>query len=130
MSYQHLSAHERYVIFILTQYGLNQAEIARRLGRSPSTISRERRRGQDVLFGYNDRAAEHRAQTHRHRARHRRRADRPRLVAYVQAKLRAYWPPQTIAARVQLNYPDSSAMRISAEPIYQWLFTDARGGGD
>lgn len=58
MPYQHLSAHERYVIFMLSQYGLGQAEIARRLGRSPSTISRERRCGQNELGRYIDRLAE------------------------------------------------------------------------
>jgi IS30 family transposase len=131
MSYHHLTVNERVCILSCSQYGISQAGIARRLGRSPSTISRELRRGKPVWSnGYHDLSAERRAQQRRHRARHRRRADRPPLVAYVRAKLRAYWPPETIASRLIADDPDRSRMRISAEQIYQWIFADARAGGD
>lgn len=131
MSYYHLTVKERVCILSCLQYGISQAGIARRLGRSPSTISREVQRGQAVWGGgYHDLSADHRAQQRRHRARHRRRANLPRLVSYVHAKLEACWPPEVIAARVRQDYPDQPGMRISAEQIYQWVFADARRGGD
>lgn len=44
MPYHHLSEHERYLIDHLNTYGLSKREIARRLNRSPGTITRELQR--------------------------------------------------------------------------------------
>ena len=44
MSYQQLTREERYVIAHLKMFKLNTREIARRLGRHHSTISRELKR--------------------------------------------------------------------------------------
>ncbi|GAH84993.1 unnamed protein product, partial [marine sediment metagenome] len=41
MSYQHLTDHDRYVIYHLHLVGLSRAEIGRRIGRHRSTIARE-----------------------------------------------------------------------------------------
>jgi len=130
MSYHHLSVEERTCILHCSQYGLSGREIARRLGRSPATISRELRRGKSIWSAsYNDYYAHHQALVRRHRARHRRCADQARLRAYVQCKLAACWSPETIANRLVLDYPATTTMRISAEQIYQWVFADARSGG-
>jgi IS30 family transposase len=129
MSYHHLSAEERTSILYCSQDGLSGREIARSLGRSPATISRELRRGKPIWSAfYNDYYAHHQALVRRHRARHRRRADQARLLAYVHNKLGACWSPETIANRLALNYPATTTMRISAEPVYQWVFADARSG--
>lgn len=131
MSYHHLSADERMRIFYCSQYGLSLREIARRLGRSPSTISREIRRGWCMFSQhYNDWAAEKNAVSRRRQARHHRRSDHKPLVGYVQAKLKDFWPPETIALRLIADYPKDLQMRLSPEQIYQWIFTDARSGGD
>ena len=104
-------------------------EIARSLGCSLATISRELRRGKPIWSAfYNDYYAPHEALARRHCARHRRRADRARLSAYVHSKLHACWPPEVIAWRLALDYPHEAAMRISTEQIYQWVFADARRG--
>lgn len=44
MSYKHLTTFERARIGILLEYGFDQKSIAKHLGRSPSTISREIKR--------------------------------------------------------------------------------------
>lgn len=130
MSYTHLNATERMQIFYCNRYGLSAREIGRRLGRSSSTISRELRRGRPMYSRhYDDHYAQHRALTHRHRARHHRRAGHARLVAHVHTRLQWGWSPQTIAGHLALSYPHRAAMRISAEQIYQWVFSDARNGG-
>lgn len=51
MSYKQLTENERYQIYIMSKAGSSQKEIAMLLDRSPSTISRERRRNQG-LRGY------------------------------------------------------------------------------
>ena len=44
MEYSHLSQEERYTVGTMRSTGKSQRAIARELGRSPSTISRERKR--------------------------------------------------------------------------------------
>ena len=44
MPYQHLTQDERYQIGALFRTGLSKSEIARELGRHPSTVVRELRR--------------------------------------------------------------------------------------
>jgi IS30 family transposase len=100
--------------------------IAARLGRAPSTVSRE------VA------AAGARAQYRAWRAdaRARRRARRPktpkliacpRLRAEVERGLTRRWSPQQIAARLISDFPDDREMRVSHETIYQSLFVQGRG---
>ena len=52
----------------------------------------------------------------------------PRLRRFVEAKLRLRWSPQQIAARLVVEFPDDSEMRVSHETIYQSLFVQGRGG--
>ena len=130
MSHSHLSARERCKILLLSQYGLNQTEIARRLGRHRSTISREFKRNQSPCWSYyTDHYAQAQADKRRQKARHRRRLDHGALVDFVMRKLRAFWPPEAIAGRLIVRYPNDRSMRISAEQIYAWIAADARGGG-
>ena len=52
MPYKHLTDYERYLIHHLNLFRLSNAEIARRLERSPSTISRELRRNANSMGQY------------------------------------------------------------------------------
>ncbi|HJU24820.1 MAG TPA: IS30 family transposase [Casimicrobiaceae bacterium] len=101
-------------------------ELARRLGRSPSTISREIRRngGREVY-----RAAEADAQAWR-RARRPQRcvlARRPRLRRWVARKLQQDWSPRQIGVGLRRAFPGHEQMRVSHETIYRSLFVQARG---
>ena len=130
MPHTHLSARERLAVCTLSQYGLNQAAIARRLGRHRSTISRELRRNTSPHWPYyNELYAERAALARRHTARHRRRRDHQPLVDFVEAKLRAFWPPEAISGRLIARFPNAPAMRISAEQIYTWIAADAAAQG-
>lgn len=100
--------------------------IALRLGRSPSTVSR------DVAVGG---ARSHyrawRADDTAHRRTHRPKTPKliacPRLRLEVQRGLERRWSPQQISARLVCDFPDDLEMRVSHETIYQSLFVQGRG---
>ena len=100
--------------------------VALRLGRSPSTVSREilRNGGYD-----NYRAAEADARSWE-RARRPKRcqiARSPRLRELVEEKLRQVWSPEQIAGWLKRTYPDNESLHVSHETIYRSLFIQARG---
>ena len=131
MSYTHLTPNERYVISHLNVAEFSLREIARRLGRHHSTISRElRRNGPDhpegVYWYYFIEAS---VQKKRHQARCFRRQRHAPLVSYIEEKLLLDWPPEVISQRLRLDYPNDERMRISHETIYRWVFVDTEQGG-
>lgn len=132
MSYTQLTREERYVIAHLKVFKLSLREIARRLNRHHSTISRElKRNGPDYPGGVYWYDVSHpRALERRTRARHHRRRNNRALYDYVAQRLRARWSPECIAGRLALDYPREPAMRVSAETIYRWVFRDAQAGGE
>jgi IS30 family transposase len=100
--------------------------IARRLGRAPSTISREiRRHGGEVE--YRAAVADTAAWQAAKRPKRCRLATHHRLRRVVATKLRADWSPQQIAAWLVTTYPDDPAMHVSHETIYRTLYVQARG---
>ena len=100
--------------------------IAARLGRAPSTISREITRNggpEHYRAAEADAAAWERAK----RPKESRLTTFPRLRAMVVQKLKADWSPEQIAQWLQRTYPDDSTMHVSHETIYQTLYLQARG---
>jgi IS30 family transposase len=100
--------------------------IARRLGRAPSTISREIRRHGGATR-YRAITADARAWRQARRPKRCRLATQPRLCRVVAAKLRADWAPQQIAAWLVSPYPTEPTMHVSHETIYRTLYIQARG---
>lgn len=86
MTYQHLSFVEREELSVDLYSGDSVRELARQLGRSPSTLSRERRRNQ-IPEGYI--APQAHAQAARRRAASARpqKLAQPELAAYVRRRL-------------------------------------------
>ena len=101
-------------------------EIARRLGRSASTISREigRNRGREA---YRATAADHQAWRRARRPQACLLRRQPRLRQWVARKLQQDWSPRQIAVGVRRAFPDDAQMRVSHETIYRSLFVQARG---
>jgi len=130
MSYTHLTEEERYVISHLRST-FSIREIARRLNRHHSTISRELKRAKSrypYAVYWHD-WAQPLAYEKACRARHFRRQRNLRLVRYVESKLNEQWSPEEIAYRLQRDYPDDKSMRISHECIYRWIYLDAAEQG-
>lgn len=129
MSYVHLTLHERYVIHHLVLYGLSIREIARRLQRAPSTISRELKRNGRFIGSYWHEPAHRWALERRQKTRNAKRQSNKRLICYVKARLQRGWSPELISGRLVMDFPVNPDMRFSTEGIYRWIYQDAQEGG-
>lgn len=115
--YKHLSREERYQIYSLLKADQTPAQIARLLGRSPGTISREIKRGSGQR-GY-------RAEQACNKAKERSLGSRnaKRIVPWVWAEVAFYldvqWSPEQIANKLP----------ISHETVYQHVYADKAKGG-
>lgn len=101
--------------------GLEFKEIAVRIGRDPSVVSREVRR-HGGRAGYRAGTADEVARANRQRPK-RMAVDRsPRLREIVVRELRGGWSPASIAGRLPIDQPGDQACRVSHEAIYQWIY--------
>jgi IS30 family transposase len=99
-------------------------EIARRLGRSPSTISRELRRNADAVYYYRATTAQARAA----RPKIAKLKSNERLRTEVEERLGRKDSPVQIAGRLRRDFPNDPEMWVSHETIYQSLYIESRGG--
>ena len=129
----HLSREEREALArwrVGERGGISQREAARRLGRAPSTISREiRRNGARTAQTrrYEAATADRRAWQRARRPKPCALAGNARLRAVVAEQLAADWSPRQISAWLRMSHPDEPAMQLSAETIYRSLYVQARG---
>jgi len=100
--------------------------MARLLGRSPSTVSRElgRNGGYDR---YRAALADEKAFLRARRPKRCKLADSAQLRQAVARKLRLNWSPEQIAGWLTRAHPDDESYRVSHETIYRSLFVQARG---
>ena len=106
--------------------GLSVRQIAARLKRAPSTVSRElERNGGRAHYRASD--AEERARKAARRPQACVLAQRPRLRRWVSQKLLRDWSPRQIAVGLRQTFPDDCRMRVSHETIYRTLFVQSRG---
>jgi IS30 family transposase len=122
-----LTFAEREEIALAHARGDKQCEIGRRLGRSPSTISRELRRNADRDGGYRATTAHARAFERASRPKPAKLTTNQRLRAIVQDDLRRRLSPEQIAGRLRCRFPDDPEMWVSTETIYQSLYVQSRG---
>jgi IS30 family transposase len=123
MSYEHLSLAERHYIEIERKAGTSMNQIAKALGRSQSTLSREisRNTGQR---GYRHQQANRLAEQ-RHK-------NKPKAVKFteeikqiIKGYLKQDWSPEQIAGRLE----DDGMIKLHHETIYQYVLTDKKAGG-
>lgn len=128
---RYLSPVEREEIAVLRASGRGVRRIARRLGRSPATVSRELRRNATDAdpARYRASVAQDQADRRAQRPKTSKLAACPRLRAYVQDKLAGVerYSPEQIAHRLPVEFPDDEDMRISHETIYRALYVQGRG---
>jgi IS30 family transposase len=121
-----LSLAEREEIAVGAAGGLGVRQIAGRIGRAPSTVSRELSRNR-VSAGYRACAADRLAQLRRARPRPAKLVVCPQLRDWVQARLEECWSPEQISASLAGQFPGRPEMRVSHETIYQSLYVQGRG---
>lgn len=117
---RHLTLEERDRIARLRHERADQKEIARVLGRCPSTISRELRRnraGGEYYAGQ----AQHRADERRRERPLTRKMDDPEINQAVREGLAREWAPEQIAGRMKQQGRGRS---VSPQTIYAWIKQD------
>ena len=100
--------------------------MARLLGRSASTVSRElsRNGGND---GYRAALADETAWARARRPKRCKLASSARLRQAVASKLRLNWSPEQVAGWLKRAHPGDESYHVSHETIYRSLFVQARG---
>jgi transposase, IS30 family len=123
---RYLSPREREEIAAGLAAGDSCRAIAARLGRAPSTVSREiiRNRGRGP---YRALVAEGHAECRAARPKMARLAGNAELREWVQGKLLARWSPEQISVMLKAEFPDRIEMRVSHETIYQSIYVQGRG---
>lgn len=143
---RHLSVEERERILVGISRGDSKRQIARDLGRAPSTVTRELAR--NMRHRYRDRAeaarphsgrprtrpwdyrpsvAQYRAEAAASRPKPAKLASNPLLRGQVQAKLDLKLSPEQISRELRQDFPDHPEMWVSHETIYQSIYVQGRG---
>ena len=125
-SERHLSFDEREEISRGVAAGVSMRMVAVRLGRAPSTISREltRNGGRDRYRAHHaDRAALRRGR----RPKPSKLAENPVLRSVVEEKLSEWWSPEQVVLWLKRTYGDDLEMWVSHETIYLSLFVQGKG---
>lgn len=122
--YKHLDLEERERMFGLKKEGLSLRDIAKKLGRNVSTISRELARpkyGKEYVPCVVQREVERIASRQRSRAR----LKNHLIFLYVRQHLRQpfSWSPEAIAGRLPTDCPGES---ISTESIYRYIYLNPK----
>jgi IS30 family transposase len=123
--YNRLTFEERVKIETYNNLGLTLMEIADKLGRNKSTISREISR---YPYSYRAEKADLLAQNKARYHNHGRRLDKnERLFNFVYRHLNKHWSPTQISTYLKMEYLDQPSMQISPESIYTYIYLLPRG---
>ena len=121
-----LTLAEREEISRSVAAGQSIRSVARRLGRAPSTLSREimRNGGQEC---YRASQADQAAWDRAHRPKSCKLVQNRALAHIVAGKIQWQWSPEQIAGWLKRTYPGDENYQVSHETIYRSLFIQARG---
>ena len=126
LSGRYLSLAEREEIAVGLAAGQSMRQVAARLGRPASTVSREVGRNSSRL-GYRAVPAQAQAEFRAARPKTARLAGNAERRAWVAARLEERWSPEQISVMLKAEFPDDRKMRVSPETIYQSLYVQGRG---
>lgn len=117
--YKHLSAKERELMSVLHAKQTSITQIAKELGRSKSTISRELNRDTTIFYRgvYLGESSQKRYLKKWKDVHKRKRLKNSFIEEYVLKRLKRNWSPETISGRLK-NF----GILISHEAIYQYIY--------
>ena len=124
--YNQLNLEEREQLHLLIWDKLSIRKIAKIMGRSPSTISREIERNTPLIHRrYTPHLAQAKYHERKIKVRQRPRLKDPLIVEYLIEKLKIDWSPELIAGKWSKEHPE---LPISHEALYQYIYTSANPG--
>jgi len=120
--YHHLSLEEREKLFAWKSAGESLREIAGRLNRSHTSLSRELKRHSRYGRSYIPCLAERQAKKWASKQRYKAPLKCPLVFLYVRIHLKKpyYWSPEEIAGRLSIDHPGYS---IDDETIYRYIYS-------
>lgn len=127
MRYKQLSLYEREVLYAMKLQNKSFREIAKLLGRSHTTLSREYERNshhfsKEYIPCLADKKSKKRALDQRYKAP----LKNPFIFLYVRKRLRIGWSPEQIAGRISVDHPEYS---IHHETIYRYIYNSKKTRG-
>ncbi len=126
-TYEQVKESERHAIALGLQQKQSIRAIAKALGRSPSTISREIQRNAGGK-GYVSRFAHQRCHNRRLHGRPQPKLHRQgALFKQVCEYLHLHWSPQQIAGHLKKLHPNDKLQQVSHESIYTCIYAQPRG---
>jgi IS30 family transposase len=130
MGYRHLTIDERESILKMRSEQKNMTDIAELLGRNKGTLSRELSRNLSSTGQYKPHLAQRYYNKRRDASKQPYRIEQNgRLRQYIRNKLKRYWSPEQIAARLEIDHHSTPKMRVSPLVIYNWVQRDKIAGG-
>ena len=119
-TFKHLSLEEREKFFAWKQQGVSYREIGRRLNRSHTTLTRDRKRNAPYGAAYLPCLADRKANKRALKQRYRAPLKNPLIFLYVRTRLRdKKWSPEIIAGRLPIDHPGYT---INDETIYRYVY--------
>jgi IS30 family transposase len=129
ISDRYMSEDERVTIADLRRQGLSMRAVAEKIGRSPSTISRELHRNQDPDRGqYRPFVAQKLAVDRRTRPGRGKIVNDDVLREFVSNLLKKRWSPEQISHELTIVFADDPARLLVPETIYQAVYRPELGG--
>ena len=127
-TYQQLQPEDRMTMASMQQQGCSMRAMARMLGRSASTISRELGRNTLAELPYASHSAQVCSQGRRQAARPTRKLDMQGVGWSVVLTLLDWkWSPQQIAGTLKRVFPNEPERHVSHETIYTTIYAQPRG---
>lgn len=126
MKFKHLTIEDREKIQSMMWEKRSIREIARVIGRSPSSISREVNRNVPLKRSYRPRLANERAEEKRKSRGRKLRLKCTFIRRYVIRNLKGGYSPEQIAGRLSKDHPEFS---LSHEAIYQYIYSQVYRNG-
>lgn len=122
LKYKHFCKDQRNELSILLKKGYSQRDIAKALGRNPSSISREIKEN-SVLGQYNPDKANGRALAKRSNSKYQgmKVKNNAEVEAYIREKIKLSWSPEAVAGRLEID--TNGRLLIHHSAIYKYLYS-------